>query len=570
MVANTIRPHILPLRCHPFDKTAGQAVISLALKGVSIMSQVTKVVKSNGRFDPSIVAGALASIRPLNEIQPQTTPIQVEEVDAVDTESEFSSATTELDRIDIEQFEKITSQDAPVVMDSVKKYFLAENPYDEGNAQCVNLHHNRKFIYNNEYGWMVNTGTHWVGNGADAALGRATVQTLKERTSAVMSLDADNRTGAHNRILRNCVPNSGVVSGAKKMLADITYTNVECFDNDFDVINTKNGVLNLRTGELLTHGPSDRFTYCINAEYNPNADRGIWMNTIGESVKPDVLPWLQKAVGYSITGHTAEEFLLYLYGPSRSGKGTFTNTLLYLLGRPLAASVNFSTFTANRDGDSQNFDLAPLKPCRFVAASESKQYERFNEAKVKQITGGDEIHCAFKHRDHFNYRPQFKIWLSSNHPVNADPDDDAVWGRIRLIEFPNSHLGTEDKSLKHSLLGDAALQGVLAWAVEGAMQWYKLGKNGLPELDSSRTTKEKQRGELDNVQAWIDEYCTVKPGEFIIGDLLYTSYETWCRNNGVEPKRRTGFTQTLGRKGFTSTSRKPDGKTYRGYLGLTL
>lgn len=511
-------------------------------------------------FDP-----AQFFIPPENKTSTET-PIVVAENDSDD----LTIATAELDRIDNDRLDTIASQNPPSLTDTNKLFLLTENPYDEGNAQCVHHHHGKKFVFNNEYGWMVNVGTHWATNGAEASLGRATVQTLSARRSAVLSLDPNDRTAGHSLILRNCVPDSSKVSGAKRMLADITYTGIETFDNDPDVINTKNGVLDLRTGELLTHSPSDRFTYCINAAYNPDANREFWLNAIGASVRPEVLPWLQNAVGYGITGHTSEEFLLYLYGPSRSGKGTFTNTLLYLLGRPLAASVNFSTFTANRDGDSQNFDLAPLKPCRFVAASESKQYERFNEAKVKQITGGDEIHCAFKHRDHFNYRPQFKIWLSSNHPVNADPDDDAVWGRIRLIEFPNSHLGAEDKSLKRQLLTPAAIDGVLAWAVEGAMRWYKLGSVGLTELDSCRDAKQTHRDNLDNTQAFIDECCERNEGAFVVGSMFYLAYEKWCHENGVEPKGRKTLTQTLSRKGINSTSIKINGKTHRGYVGLSL
>lgn len=113
------------------------------------------------------------------------------------------------------------------------------------------------------------------------------------------------------------------------------------------------------------------------------------------------MDWLQMAVGYSLTGHTREEVLFYLYGPPRSGKGTLTEMILALLGSPLAKEVNFATFTAQRSGDSQNFDLAPLKPCRTVLASESNAYERFNKAKVKMLTGGNEVYCAFKHQTHF-------------------------------------------------------------------------------------------------------------------------------------------------------------------------
>jgi putative DNA primase/helicase len=278
--------------------------------------------------------------------------------------------------------------------------------------------------------------------------------------------------------------------------------------------------------------------------------------------------WLQMAIGYSLTGHTREEVLFYIYGPSRSGKGTFTESIMSLLGHPLSTEVNFATFTAQRGGDNQNFDLAPLKPCRFVAASESNSYERFNEAKIKSLTGGNDVYCAFKHRDHFSYRPQFKIWLSSNQPVNADPDDDAVWGRVRLIEFPNSHLGNEDKSLKYGLKSPDNLAGLLRWAVDGAVKWYRLGSSGLPEPVESVTAKHAQRAEIDTVGQWIDECC--KQGGYTGSAALYASYENWCKGNGVTPKHQKGLTQSLKRKGYDSGPKWRDGKTLRIIEGLTV
>ena len=215
-------------------------------------------------------------------------------------------------------------------------------------------------------------------------------------------------------------------------------------------------------------------------------------------------------------------------------------------------------------------------------ASESNAYERFNEAKVKSLTGGNRIYCAFKHRDHFGYRPMFKIWLSSNQPINADPDDDAVWARIRAISFPKSRLGAEDKRLKRALQSKAALRGLLAWAVAGAVRWYALGSAGLPELASGVAIKAEHRSENDHVAMWLSE-CAVtvfdkltekaealstghkaaakaahaaatKIGETLAAnEQLYASYESWCKRNGVIAKKQKGLTQALKHKGFVST-----------------
>ena len=108
-----------------------------------------------------------------------------------------------------------------------------------------------------------------------------------------------------------------------------------------------------------------------------------------------------------------------------------------------------------------------------------------------QHNRGDWVRCAFKHRDHFEYRPQFKIWLVSNHPVNADVDDDAAWYRLKVIEFPNSFVGREDKTLKERMKSPENLKAVLAWAIQGAIMWYGLGAQGLqtpPEIEQATST----------------------------------------------------------------------------------
>jgi putative DNA primase/helicase len=298
------------------------------------------------------------------------------------------------------------------------------------------------------------------------------------------------------------------------------------------------------------------------------ADQSTWVDWLKSVVDDQTVDYLQLAVGYSLTGRTSEEVLFYLFGPPRSGKGVFLETLLALLGRPIAQEVQFSTFTAQRIGDTQNFDLAPLKPCRFVAASESNAYERFNEAKVKSITGGSEVYCAHKHRDFFGYRPQYKIWLSSNQEVNADPDDDAVWSRIRVVEFPNSHLGSEDKELKSRLRSDEALAGLLAWAVAGAVRWYSMLPKGLPELASSAATKAAHRELVDNVAAWLSENTTT--GDYSTVAALYSDYSSWCDDNGVSPKQQKSFTIALQRKGYGYGIRKQNGKTVRCFDGIAI
>jgi putative DNA primase/helicase len=445
---------------------------------------------------------------------------------------------------------------------------LKHGPEDEGNAQTVAELHGNEFLHVAAYGWMYWTGTHWEREGAETLLDRAIVETLKLRRAAAVLAEQE-------AIVKAAKPSAYRVRGCKYLVTSILRANVADFDKSPDLLNCQNGVVDLRDGQLTPHDPSQRYTYCLPVDFDLYADQSEWraflQSALGDD--QDVLNYAQESVGYSITGHTSEEILHYIFGPTRAGKGTFTETLMAMLGgRPLADEVDFATFTADRTGDTQNFDLAGLKPCRFIVASESSKYSQLNASKIKALTGGNEIRCAHKHKDFFTYRPQFKIWLSSNHPVNADVDDDAAWYRVRVIHFPRSFAGREDKTLKARLREPHNLRGVLAWAVQGAMAWYGWqGKGGLQTPEAVTLATQEARQELDFVGQWLDECIetTGDPENFVTNAALYASYEQWCENNGVTPKQKRSLSTALSRKGITtSVQKKVDGRNTRGCEGV--
>ena len=444
-------------------------------------------------------------------------------------------------------------------------YLLTEPADDVGNAQCVHRRFNGMFLHTKEYGWLAYTGTHWETNKADYLVDVAVVDTLKARRLAAVAGEREAIVKATRGLDRN-------VNAATKRLQNISYASANEFDQAPHLLHTAGGVLNLRTGEVVAHDPGQRFTYCVPVAYDPNADQTPWITFLGKVVGDfdQIGEWLQMAVGYSLTGSTREEIMFYLFGPARSGKGTFTGTILTMLGAPLGRGVGFNTFTQKRDGSDQGFDLAPLKPARFISASESGKYDSMNEAVVKAITGGDPISAAFKRRDHFTYIPQYKIWVASNHPVKGDVDDDAFWGRVKTINFPNSHLGSEDKRLKARLSSPAVLAGVLAWAVAGAMKWFK-APQGLITPGAVAKWTQTQRDDLDFVGRWLGECCAVGGDDlFTTNTVLYTNYKNWCTDNGVMPKHAAQWGRALESKGLTQDRKRIDGKVYRGRIGVEI
>jgi len=459
--------------------------------------------------------------------------------------------------------------------DDQRRTFAALASDHEGHAQATLILYPDLFRHNDSHGWLHFNGTHWETEGAEQRVRRAITNTLQKRREIFASKEEMKAANQSMSWASN-------VNGTLAQLAKCTqvYTPASSFDNYPDLLNVQNGVLDLRSGTLLDRAPFHLFTYVLPVAYDPVAiDEGGWLKFLSSvGLSDDLIAYLQLAVGYSLTGHTSEEVLFYLYGQRRSGKGTFVETLNAMLGH-LSTGVDMNTFTSRRYGDTSNFDLAPLKNKRFITASETSQGSGLNAAVIKKITGGDEIYCSFKRRDHFSYRPQFKVWLTSNYPVNVDVDDDAAWGRLRVIHFSQSYYGKEDKTLKGRLKERTALEFVLHWAAAGAKEWYARGTKGLPLPDEVDQVTIEHRAILDSVSQFVDQYAIIDTETvddrgvvvaFTVGKALYGSYRQWCEDEGYLPLGRKRFTAAMEMRGVRSVVKWVGDGAQRGYSGITL
>jgi len=443
---------------------------------------------------------------------------------------------------------------------------------DQGHAEAVHWLYGKYLAHNDEYGWMIWNGTHFTP--AVHRINTIIVEVLRHRQRAAAHMEKGDLAKISKAF-------AGAVNATRAMLENLCHVDINEFDAEPDLINTRSGIVNLRTKDVIPHDPIYRFTWCCQVKYNPSANGDLWLNFLKETVpSPEtMIPYMQLSLGYSITGHTFEESLYYIYGPTRSGKGTTCETVLAIFPRPIVTEVDFNTFTEKRNPDSQNFDLAPLKPARIVFASESNKYQALNPAKIKALTGGNEVQCAFKHKTPFTYRPLYTVWLSSNHEINADADDGGMWGRVRVVPFPNSRLGKEDTSLKRQMQSAANLEFVLFWLVEGAFQWYKLNNRGLkiqaPEVVRQMT--EEQRASQDTVGLWLEDQCELDPTYWTEATILRTNYQEWCEANGYKPKGGNSLPDSLKNHGIEATKPKqvrsdPTQKrrSARGYQGVRL
>lgn len=359
----------------------------------------------------------------------------------------------------------------------------------------------------------------------------------------------------------------------------------DVFDRDLWALNVLNGTIDLRTGALAPHCQDDMLTKCLRLAYEPDAacptwERFLWRAMGGSAGDDDpdmhatelearqgqdtraktLIGFLQRAIGYSLTGDTSEQCLFILHGPTKTGKTTFLETIGLLLG-DYAQQAEMTTFL-HKEKDQVRNDLADLAASRFVSAVEVQEGKRLAESLVKQLTGADRVKARFLYEEYFTYKPQFKVFLGTNHkPVIRDTDD-AIWERIRLIPF-TVHIprAERDKTLSSKL--EAELPGILAWAVRGCLLWQK---HGLHEPEAVEQATLGYRNEMDHVGQFIEDMCLVGEAYQVKPRLLYEVYQSWCTENTQEPHTGTAFGKRLADRGLLSES--VNGQRWRRGIGI--
>ena len=319
-------------------------------------------------------------------------------------------------------------------------------------------------------------------------------------------------------------------------------------DADPWLFSVLNGVVDLRTGEMLPHSRVRLITKLAPVQYDPSAQCSKWLEFLQSVFPPphdDIIPFLKRALGYSLTGSTKEECFFVLWGTGRNGKGTLIKTVSSILS-DYAGTADFSTFVQRRLDDSgPREDIASMAGKRFIAAQESREGASFAESTIKNVTGGDIIRARRLHENGFEFLPTFKIWLATNHKPNIQGTDVGIWSRVRLIPFTVSFEGRENKTLKNDLLSEQS--GILNWLIEGCLEWQKHGL-GLPE--SVAQANQEYRSECDQLQRFLEDCC--ETGEyFTVGAReLYLAYKKWCEQAGESFVTETAFGRRMAERGF--------------------
>jgi putative DNA primase/helicase len=334
-------------------------------------------------------------------------------------------------------------------------------------------------------------------------------------------------------------------------------------DRDPMLLNVRNGTIDLRTRQLREHQREDLLTKLAPVVYEANAECPLWLQFLGDitAANIELVAYLQRAVGYTLTGEADEHALFLLYGTGANGKTTFLEVLRHILG-DYAQSADFGTFITSQRSSGPRNDLAKLHGARLVTATESEDGMRLAESVVKQITGGDTVTARFLYSEHFEFKPQFKVWLGTNHKPDIRGTDEGIWRRIRLVPFtvciPNEK---RDRKLGEKLKAESA--GILKWALEGLVQYHE---HLLQEPNCVSKACAEYREDQDVLRQFVASCCVTIADAKVPARALYTAYRTWASEAGEPTINERQFSKALAEHGFNKV-RHAAGTVWRG-IGL--
>jgi len=312
------------------------------------------------------------------------------------------------------------------------------------------------------------------------------------------------------------------------------------FDKDDMLLNVANGYIDLTSRELYKHDINKMFSQITNTDYTEKMQPAVWLDFLNDIFAGDkaVIRYIQKALGYSLTGSTREQIMFILFGKGRNGKSIFVEVISEILG-DYSNNMQAKSLMVKKN-DNVNTDIARLSKARFVTSSEPNEGFRFDEGLIKQLTGGDKVTARFLYAEEFEYTPKFKIWVSTNHKPIIRGTDDGIWRRLVLIPFdvqiPEEKV---DKDLKYKLLREAP--AILNWMAEGAYMWMQ---EGLAMPEKLKEAVQKYRNEMDTLGQFIEDCCKVDKYSSEKVSNLHQAYKTWSNDNLTS-------TKVLGMKSFS-------------------
>ena len=438
------------------------------------------------------------------------------------------------------------------------------NLTDVGNGKRLVAHYGVRIRYCHNRGkWLLYDGTRWAWDerGEIYWLAKETIRTIYREAGDAANPRTRVKIAEHAKRSEADPRIKAMVSQAKS--EPTIPVKLEDFDADPMKFNVRNGTIDLLTGSLLPHDPSDLITRLAPVTFDQEATSITWYIFLSRIMNgnKDLLRFLQRFFGYALTGKVAEQCLLLAYGTGSNGKSTLIETIRKILG-DYAATSDFQTF-AVRKNETVNNDLARLIGARLVTAAEGNDGLRFDEGIIKRVTGGDTITTRFLYNEYFEYQPQFKLILGTNHKPRIRGTDHSIWRRMRLLPFTVTIPDEEqDKSLAEKLLVDSP--GILNWILRGCSVWQQDGL-GLPEEVKNATAE--YRSDEDMLSGFIADRCIVVKTAKETASDLYKAHKEWAEGAGERPVSKITLGKRLAERGFEQDR---GSRGVRGWRGIRL
>lgn len=428
---------------------------------------------------------------------------------------------------------------------------------DTGNAARFGRRYADQVKYVFGLGWVIWDGLRWKRDGT-AQIMELAKQVARDVYKEGEALDDTARVAVANHAkASHQAPRLKAMLELALSLPELV-TEAGLLDAHDMLLGVANGVVNLRTGKLQSACRKDLLTRHSPVTFDAKAKCPQFDAFIHQVIGGDktLAQYLQRVVGYSLTGRTTEQCLFFLYGSGANGKSVFLNVAKEVLGADFAKQTAAETLMAKRS--SQTNDIATLQSVRVAIANEVEDGTLLAESLVKQMTGGDAMRARFHYQEFFEFVPKFKLFIAGNHKPIIQGRDNGIWRRIRLIPFlVTFQPAQQDKHLQDKLRTE--LPGILNWAIKGCKAWQK---SGLATPKVVTDAVDSYRDDMDIIGQWVAESCAVGANLESKAADAYQSYKFWSERSGYRPMSAGTFSREFAVR-YTKVKRK-DGNYFQG------